>query len=117
MAGESAFLTPKTTPVSSQSVETSTPWSDVLLEELRTAIELNPPPGIIKRCGFATQKTRKRRPRIKALWLSVLVLVWIWWAMRGSVVIQGTDSEKGSDILDLARLKFIDANHPNIRVC
>ena len=116
MIYHSPYSTPDGTPLAPEVIEVSTPWSDVLLEDLRTTIQFNPPTRPTRRCGYAPHKTHIRGRRM-LLWLSVVVVVGLWWGW-----LRGQDSRYRGErkiILDdpsLDGLQFIDANHPYIRV-
>ncbi|KAL5317291.1 hypothetical protein ACEPPN_014386 [Leptodophora sp. 'Broadleaf-Isolate-01'] len=116
MVYHSPYSTPDGTPLAPEVVEASTPWSDVLLEDLRTTIQFNPPIRLIRKYRYGPHKTRFRGWG-KALWLSLFVVVGIWWAFLRQQD-EGYRSEKKmvEDLPALDGLQFIDANHPYIRV-
>jgi hypothetical protein len=112
----SPLLTPECTPIRPEIVESSTPWSDILLEELRTAIQFDPP-SPRSRYGVAKGGTYRKRLRNqhRILCLTTLVIVGFLWALHhGKRSIE--DEGKLAGTLRLEGLKFIDANHPSIRV-
>ncbi|KAH6710763.1 hypothetical protein BKA61DRAFT_658609 [Leptodontidium sp. MPI-SDFR-AT-0119] len=115
MVYHSPYSTPDGTPLAPEVVEASTPWSDVLLEDLRTTIQFNPPIRLIRKYGYGPHKTRFRGWG-KALWLSLFVVVGIWWAFLRQQD-EGYRSEKKmvENLPALDGLQFIDANHPYIR--
>jgi hypothetical protein len=116
MAYSSPLLTPECTPIRPEIVESSTPWSDILLEEIRTALHFDSP-SPISRYGVpkgGTCRTRLRS-RGRILCLTVLVIVGLLWALKGG----GKAIEDESKLVSepkLEGLQFIDANHPSIRV-
>ncbi|KAI9056185.1 hypothetical protein LZ554_001113 [Drepanopeziza brunnea f. sp. 'monogermtubi'] len=113
----SPLSTPGGTPRTPEIIETSTPWSDVLLEDLHTTIQFHPPVRLVRRYGIGSHGTFKMRLRRwgKALWLSLfLLLLCLWLSQRGHQIhVQGQTEEL--DLPNLDALQFIDANHPYLR--
>lgn len=117
MVYHSPYSTPDGTPLAPDIIEASTPWSDVLLEDLRTTIQFNPPTRLIRKYGYGSHKTRFRGWG-KALWLSLFVIVGSWWVFwRGQNGRYRGEKKIAVDLPTLDGLHFIDANHPYIRVC
>jgi hypothetical protein len=111
----SPLLTPECTPARPEIVETSTPWSDVLLEELQTAGQFRRPGSQRYRSAkFANCRTRFRYQN-KILCLTILMLFGLLLAERGGRRGPWDDSELVTQP-KLEGLQFIDANHPSIRV-
>ncbi|PVH89051.1 hypothetical protein DL98DRAFT_544096 [Cadophora sp. DSE1049] len=73
MVYHSPYSTPDSTPLAPEVVSASTPWSNVLLEDLRTTVQFNPPTRLIRTYRYGSHKTRFRSWG-KALWLSVFVV-------------------------------------------
>jgi hypothetical protein len=116
MGYSSPLLTPESTPIRPEIVESSTPWSDILLEELRTEIQFNPP-SLRGRYGVAKGGTCRTRLRNQSriVWLTILVMVGLLWGRhRGKSAIE--DESKLVTTPKLEGLQFIDASHPSIRV-
>ncbi|KAH7336059.1 hypothetical protein BKA65DRAFT_458560 [Rhexocercosporidium sp. MPI-PUGE-AT-0058] len=67
------YSTPDSTPLAPEIIEASTPWSDVLLEDLRTTIQFNPTTRLIRKYRYGYHETRLRSWG-KALWLSLFVV-------------------------------------------
>lgn len=118
MGYHSPFSTPDNTPLAPELVEASTPWSDVLLEDLRTTVQFNPPARLVHRLGIAPHgPSRKRlRGRIKAFWSSCLLLVGFLWISKRSHSLKPQHEKNGLERPKLDGLRFMNANHPHIRV-
>ncbi len=120
MVYHSSLSTPDGTPLIREVIEVSTAWSDVLLEDLQTTFQFNPPSRMIRGYGqmsYATFRTRLRGWG-RVLWLSMFVVVGLWWVFQRDTHYRFRDGTKIE--LDLPRLdglQFIDSNHPYIRVC
>lgn len=119
MGYHSPFSTPEGTPLTPEIIDTSTPWSDVLLEDLRTTIEFNQPAKLLRRYGYANRNSCKSYLRgwSKAIWLSLIVVVGVWWGLRArrERALQ-SDERKALIQPKLDGLKHIEASHPYIRV-
>ncbi|KAK0110012.1 hypothetical protein ONS95_002674 [Cadophora gregata] len=116
MVYHSPYSTPDDTPLAPTVVDASTPWSDVLLEDLRTTIQFNPPTQLIRKYGYGSHKTRLRSWG-KVVWLCVFLVAGLWWAFLRRQDGRYRDNTKMVlDIPTLDRLQFIDASHPYIRV-
>ncbi|KAH7409521.1 hypothetical protein BKA64DRAFT_570688 [Cadophora sp. MPI-SDFR-AT-0126] len=76
MVYHSPYSTPDGTPLAPEVVEASTPWSDVLLEDLQTTIHFNAPTQLIRKYGYGSHKARSRGWG-KAFWLSVFVVTYV----------------------------------------
>ncbi|KAK6586667.1 hypothetical protein PZA11_001724 [Diplocarpon coronariae] len=116
MGSRSSFTTPDSTSLAPELVEDSPPWSEVLLGELRTTIQLNPSARLIRKYGSASHRTWRARLRggSKALWLSFFLAIGLWWKLQRRPSSDGEDqSYPYQPTLD--GLQFIDANHPHIR--
>ncbi len=96
--------------------EASTPWSDIFLKELRTTIQSDPP-GSISRYGVAKGRSCRARLRSqsKMLWLAILVIVGLLWAMKGRNKAFPNESKLIAH-QNLDGLQFINSNDPSIRV-
>ena len=112
--------TPEGSPLRPEVVESSTPWSEVSIEELSTQFRFSPPPRLAGKYGYTTHHTRRTRLRnqSRVLWLVILLLVLLWWGLtgRGQGVQWREINEKHTAQPDLDGLQFIDAAHPYIRV-
>jgi hypothetical protein len=115
MSCNSPFLTPECSPIRPEVVEVSTPWSDVLLQDLRLAVELDP--RIPTRYGVVTGRSYRTRFRgqSKIVWLAILVLVGLLWALKGG---KNKISIKSKLVThqSLDGLQFINSSDPAIRV-
>lgn len=116
MGNSSPFMTPECTPIRPEIVDVSTPWSDILLEELRTAIQFDPPRPRSRYGGSkgTSCSTRLRKQR-KIIWLTAIMILGFLWALKRGQ----KHSENESKMIDkqkLDGLQFVDANHPSIRV-
>lgn len=111
----SSPLLSECTPVRPEVVEASTPMPDVLLKDLRIAIELDS--RIPTRYGVVTGRTCRTRFRgqSKIVWVAILVIVGLWWALKG-----GKDKISIKSKLvthqSLDGLQFINSSDPAIRV-
>ena len=115
MGYSSSLLTPQCTPSRPEVVEASTPWSDILLGELRTTIQSDPPNQRGYGAGkFGSCRTRLRN-QSRILWLTILVIVSLLWAVKGGSKLM-LDENQLVPQPKLDGLQFIDANHPSIRV-
>jgi hypothetical protein len=109
------FPTPERTPNRPEIADASTPWSNILLEELRarTQPDANPP----RRHGFAKFGGcgSRRRNQSRIFWLTILVILGLSWVKRGGrkAVFDGGGWAAQPQ---LAGLQFLDSNHPSIRV-
>jgi hypothetical protein len=115
MSCNSPLLTPECSPIRPEVVEASTPWSDVLLEDLRLALELDP--RIPIRYGVVTGRNCRTRFRgqNKIVWLAILVIVGLLWALKAGknkVLIKSKLVTHQS----LDGLQFINSSDPAIRV-
>lgn len=116
MGYHSPYSTPDGTPLAPEVVEASTPWSDVLLEDLRTTIQFNPTIRLMRKYGYSAHKSRFRGWG-KALWLGLFVVVAFSWAfLRRQDPRYHAEMKAIIDLPTLDGLQFIDANHPYIRV-
>jgi hypothetical protein len=115
MGNISPFLTPECTPTRPEIVDASTPWSDILLEELRTATQSGS--RIPRRYGvakFGSCRTHLRN-QSRILWLTFLVIVGLFCAVKGGRQAV-SDASKIVAQPKLDGLQFVGANHPSIRV-
>jgi hypothetical protein len=116
MGYSSPLLTPECTDLRPEVVEASTPWSDILLEELRTAIRFEPQ-SPIRRYGVATGRSCRTRLRNQSriLSLAILVLVSLLWATKRG---KNTFSNKSKLVSQpgFDGLQFLNASNPSIRV-
>jgi hypothetical protein len=113
--GNSLFLTPECTPNRPEIVDASTPWSDILLEELRTASQSDS--RTPKRYGvakFGSCRTHLRN-QSRILWLTFLVIVGLFCAVKGGKQAVSDESKLVAQP-ELDGLQFVGANHPSIRV-
>jgi hypothetical protein len=118
------FKSPLSTPgkISSEystTREPSTPWSDILLEELRNTIQVTSPSRLLKRYKTGDVEILRRRNRL--IWLAILLAIGLTYAINrlhhGNDLLILTSDKKGNYLIpDLNGLQFIDANHPYIRV-
>ncbi|PBP22147.1 LigA protein [Diplocarpon rosae] len=117
MGYHSSFTTPGSTPFAPESVEASPPWSDSLLGELRTTIQFNPPARVVYKYGSASHRTLRTGLRgwSKALWLSFLLVLGLWWMLQGRLSSRNQYQQNTLHQPKLDGLQFIDANHPYIR--
>jgi len=115
MACSSPLLTPESTPIRPEIIETSTPWSDILLEEFQISDRFSRPSAYKYRpTKFSICRTRVRT-QSKILWLSILAIVGLLWAVtRGQTRL--SDERVLAAQSKLEGLQFIAANHPSIRV-
>jgi hypothetical protein len=116
MGYSSSLLTPDCTPSRAETVEASTPCSDILLEELQTAIQSDPASSS-RRCGVANIGACRTclRSQSRILWLAILVVVGILLAVR----MRENAASNESQLLAQANpggLQFIGGDHPSIRV-
>ncbi|PMD65203.1 uncharacterized protein K444DRAFT_659492 [Hyaloscypha bicolor E] len=112
--GNSLFLTPECTPNRPEIVDASTPWSDILLEELRTATQSDS--RTPKRYGvakFGSCRTHLRN-QSRILWLTFLVIVGLFCAVKGGKQAVSDESKLVAQP-ELDGLQFVGANHPSIR--
>jgi hypothetical protein len=116
MGYSSPLLTPECTPIRPEVVETSTPWSDILLEELRTAIQFDPPRQI-NRYGVTNGRSCRTslRNQSKIVWLAIMVIFGLLWVMKGGKKAFSNESKLVAQP-KLDGLQFFDVNHPSIRV-
>ncbi|KAL2069198.1 hypothetical protein VTL71DRAFT_15536 [Oculimacula yallundae] len=115
MVYHSPYSTPESTPLAPEVVEATTPWSDVIIEDLRITIPFNTPSLLIRRYGFGSHKTRFRGWG-KSLWLSLFVVAGLWlafWKRQDSRYLG--ERIMAVDLPTLDGLQFFDATHPYIR--
>ena len=109
MVDNSPLSTPDTTPLRVQLIDSSTPWSDVRLEERESPIRIvtfDHVPG-------ATRKTRFRCYH-RAIWPAIFLIIGSLWFWAGKQEAQKKVNQKSAP--DIEGLQFIDVNHPDIRV-
>lgn len=120
MVYTSSYSSPDITPPDPEILETSSPWSDVLLEELQQAMISQQSPERNGKYGYLSPKACRTNMRnmSRFLWLSIFVIVGFCWALRGGRgPIRFRKSDKQFAILpDTSGLQFIEASHPCIRV-
>ncbi len=120
MAYNSLYSTPAISRSYSEVGDTPTFWSEILLEELRTVVQIHSPPRQTSTYGYLPQAAFRMRLRgfSRFLWLAIFLVLGIWWSLsRGlngkeNLVGQSKVNEK----LELDGLQFIEASHPYIRV-
>lgn len=116
MGNNSPFMTPECTPMRPEIVDVSTPWSDILLEELRTAIQFDRPRQR-SRYGASqgTSCSKRLRKQRRIIWLTAIMMLGLLWTLKRGE----KHSEDGNKMIakqNLDGLQFIDAGHPYIRV-
>ena len=120
MAYTTPLYTPDGTPLRIQVVESSTPWSEILLEELRTSIRFHNSPRLRGRFSYASTASYRTRLRSfsRIVWLGILIIILLWWRLgRGKQSMRMNDEiSQTSTQPNLDCLQFIDASHPYIHV-
>lgn len=118
MTFSSPFSTTDQSPVSPEVTESSTQWSDIILEEFRSKIYFQSPPTLIGRYGYTSRVTWKTRLCKSSgfVWISALFLVFLWWATNGTQRSLLEDEANSVEKTKLDGLKYIDGHHPHIRV-
>jgi hypothetical protein len=110
------LMPPESTPIRPEVVEASTPWSDILLEELRTVTRFDP---LIPTSRYGVANRRNvgmcLRSQSKILWLAILVIAGLLWGHRAGKKAFSYESKLVAQP-KLDGLQFLDANHPSIRV-
>lgn len=109
---DSIYSSPEKTPQTPKIVESSTPWSDVLLGNLAGRYRFQSPPIVghedVHRAGLTFRKSILGR-----FWWIASAFLLVWLASIGRL--QYRTKIVGRPKLEI--LQFIDSNHPNVRVC
>jgi hypothetical protein len=120
MAYSSPFCTPDGTPLRVRVVESSTPWSEILLQEVRTTIRFDSSQRLTGRFGYTSTASYRTRVRSlsRLLGLTILVIILMWWGLdSGKHRIQiRYEVTHTSTQPKLDGLQFVDASHPYIHV-
>lgn len=121
MGYSSTFSTPGSTPLRLQLIESSSPWSDILLQEqtfhaFSSPIRESPIRiGTFNHAPGGTRKTRFRRYH-RALWLAIFLVVGSLGFWIGKRSTQSRNKVNKLSIPSIEGLQFIDVNHPGLRV-
>lgn len=121
MAYRALLRTPDGNPLRIQVVESSTPRSEILRQELRTTIRFHNPPRLTGSFGYTSTAGYRSHVRSfsRILWLAVLTIILLWWWLeRGKQSMHlSYEASQTSMQPNLDGLQFIDASHPYIHVC
>jgi hypothetical protein len=120
MGSDSPFSTPRGIVSELSTItETSTPWSDMPLAELRTTIQASSPPRLPSRHVFSSRDFSKARSRI--VWLVILLAIGLTFSINrlrsgNHQLILTTNEDEVLIASELNGMQFIDASHPYIHV-
>jgi hypothetical protein len=115
MVYQSPLSTPDQSPLRVHLIDSSTPWSDVLLDERAIHISFSPIP--IGRFNHVPSVKTQLRRCYRPVWLALLlVLGWVWFWMGGKQNAAQSQNRINLSVPNIEGLQFIDVSHPEIRV-
>lgn len=115
MVYKSPFSTPDQSPLRVHLIDSSTPWSDVLLEE--RAIQVSSSPIPIGRFNHIPGVQTRLRRSYRPVWLALLLIlgcVWFWKGGKQSAA--QSQNRINHPVPDIEGLQFVDVSQPGIRV-